>query len=70
MNTVCEAVERAFKNKNKSCLICYNFKLIQNRLHCVYSRYKTGGISTVNAGCMINDARSKAKDCKEYDGEY
>jgi len=70
---LCEAVERAFKNKknkNKNCLLCYNFKLRGGRLHCVYRKYKTMGMSIINVKQLLKDARVKAKDCKEYNGEF
>ena len=69
MNTLCTAVDRAFKNPSKSCLKCYNCKrLITGRLKCPFISRKKGMMPrTVKA--LVDYAREKARDCESYDEE-
>jgi len=66
---LCEAVDRAFKNQSKSCLLCYNFKLIKDKLMCPYDKERRGVSIEKTLHNLMSYARRKAKDCKEYDGE-
>jgi hypothetical protein len=68
MNPLCAAVDRAFVNKSKSCLLCYNFKLIKDKLRCPHNERKRG-VSIKNLHNLIGYARVKARNCKNYDGE-
>jgi hypothetical protein len=63
------AVERAYKNKSKSCLLCYNFKLIKDKLRCPYNERKRW-IVINDLHTLISYARMKAKNCENYDGEF